>query len=74
MTTISAELRLEVDRRLLAAAALVGSALYRGGGDRGRIDLLDQLDLGLLEVLVQILDVALARALPPTARWRSRRT
>ena len=50
---------LQVDRRLgLAAPALVGRALDLRRGD-GRVDLLDELDLGLLEEAVELLDVGL---------------
>ena len=42
----------------LAAAALVGRAFLLRGADGG-IDLLDELDLGLLEIRVQLLDVGL---------------
>src|SRR5215208_439680 len=56
---VGRHVRLEVDRRLgLAAAALVGRALDVRRGD-GRIDLLDDLDLGLLEEAVELLDVRL---------------
>jgi hypothetical protein len=56
---VGRHVRLEVQRRLrLAAAALVGSALDLGGGER-RIDLLDELDLSPLEEAVQLLDVSL---------------
>ena len=51
---------LEVERRLgLAALPLVRRALDLVGGGRGRVDVLDQLDLGLLEEAVQLLDVGL---------------
>src|SRR4051812_5890204 len=61
LEAVRRHVRLEVDRRLrLAAAALVRRALLLGGGDRG-VDLLDQLDLGLLQVRVQLLDVRLVQ-------------
>src|SRR4051812_32464463 len=58
---VGRHVRLQVDRRLrLAATALaVRGALDLGRGDGGRIDLLDELDLGLLEEPVQVLDVGL---------------
>ena len=49
---------LQVDRGLLAARPR-GRRRARPGWLRVRVDLLDQLDLGLLEVAVQLLDVAL---------------
>ena len=56
---IGRHVRLEVDRRLrLAPAALVGRAIFLPGR-QGRVDLLDQLDLGALEERVQLLDVRL---------------
>src|SRR3954447_9880114 len=56
---VGRHVRLEVDRRLgLAAAALVGRALDLRRGD-GRVDLLDDLDLGPLEEAVELLDVRL---------------
>src|SRR5215207_6168841 len=56
---VGGHVRLEVDRRLgLAAPALVRRALDLRRGD-GRIDLLDDLDLGLLEEAVELLDVRL---------------
>src|SRR3954447_18760985 len=58
---VGRHVRLQVDRRLrLAAPALaVRGSLDLGRGDGGRIDLLDELDLGLLEEPVQVLDVGL---------------
>ena len=41
----------------LAAAAPVGRALDLRAGGGGRVDVLDQLDLGALEEAVQLLDV-----------------
>src|SRR5829696_1578626 len=56
---VGGHVRLEIDRRLgLAATALVRRALDLRRGD-GRVDLLDDLDLGLLEEAVQLLDVGL---------------
>ena len=56
---VGRHVRLEVERGLgLAPAALVGRALHLGGRRR-RVDLLDELDLGLLEEAVQLLDVGL---------------
>ena len=57
---VGRHVRLQVERRLLAlATALAGAALVLGGGLQRRIDVLDQLDLGLLEVAVELLDVGL---------------
>ena len=51
---------LQVQRGLrLAPTALVGRALDLLGGGGGRVDLLDELDLRLLEEAVQLLDVGL---------------
>src|SRR4051812_10659913 len=57
---VGRHVRLQVDRRLcLAATALgVGRAVHLRRRD-SRVDLLDQLDLGLLEEAVQVLDVRL---------------
>ena len=64
---VGRHVRLEVERRLrLAAAALVRRALYLPGGE-GRVDLLDELDLGLLEEAVQLLDVGLVEVDARTA-------
>src|SRR4051794_31159869 len=61
LQAVRRHVRLEVDRGLrLAAAALIRRALLLGGGE-GRVDLLDQLDLGLLQVGVQLLDVRLVQ-------------
>src|SRR5215213_5430641 len=58
---VGGHVRLEVDRRLgLAASALVRRALHMRRGDGG-IDLLDDLDLGLLEEAVELLDVRLVQ-------------
>ena len=54
---VGRHVRLQVDRRLLAPAAAVDGALDHGRGVRGVV--LDELDLGLLEVAVKLLDVAL---------------
>jgi hypothetical protein len=43
----------------LAAAALVRARARSRGGGGGRVDLLDELDLGPLEEAVQLLDVGL---------------
>src|SRR5687768_5926284 len=54
---VGGHVRLEVDRGLLAPAAAVDGALHHRGGVRRVV--LDELDLGLLEVAVELLDVAL---------------
>src|SRR5918995_3353022 len=55
---IGGHVRLQVDRGLrLAPAALVGRTLLLRG--EGRVDLLDQLDLRLLEEAVKLLDIGL---------------
>ena len=56
---VGRHVRLEVDRRLLARTALVGRAFDGVGGLDRRIDLLDELDLGLLQVAVKLFDVSL---------------
>ena len=57
---VGRHVRPQVQRGLrLAAAALVGRALDLLGGGGGRVDLLDELDLRLLEEAVQLLDVGL---------------
>ena len=52
----------------LAAPALVRGALHLVGDGRGRIDLLDQLDLRSLEQRVQLLDVGLIDVEPGRGR------
>ncbi len=56
---VGGHVRLEVDRRLLARAALVGRPVDRIGGLGSRVDLLDEIDLGLLKKAVQLFDVGL---------------
>jgi len=57
---VGGHVRLQVERALgLAPRALVGRSLDRVGRRRGGIDLLDELDLGLLEIAVELLDVGL---------------
>src|SRR3954447_15009376 len=59
LEAVRGHVRLEVDRRLgLAAPALVRRTLDLRRGDGG-VDLLDDLDLGLLEEAVELLDVRL---------------
>ena len=57
---VGRHVRLQVDRRLRLAPAVlaIDRALLLGGGVSG-VDLLDQLDLGLLEERVEVLDVGL---------------
>src|SRR4051812_10258062 len=57
---VGGHVRAQVQRGLrLAPTALVGRALDLLGGSGGRVDLLDELDLRLLEEAVQLLDVGL---------------
>ena len=57
---VGRHVRLQVERRLrLAAAALVRCALHLRARGGGRVDVLDQFDLGPLEEAVQLLHVRL---------------
>ncbi len=59
---VGRHVRLEIKRGLgLAPSALVGRAFDLRAGGRGRIDVLDELDLRFLEVAVQLLDVGLVQ-------------
>jgi hypothetical protein len=58
LEAVRRHVRLEVERRLLATPALVRRALDLRRLERG-VDFLDQLDLGALQVAVQLFDVGL---------------
>ncbi len=62
LQAVGGHVRLEIERGLgLAPAALVGCAFDLRAGRRRRVDVLDELDLGFLEVAVQLLDVGLVQ-------------
>jgi hypothetical protein len=54
---IGGHVRLQVERLLALATALAVCALGLGGGLLSRVEVLDQLDAGLLEMPVEVLDV-----------------
>jgi hypothetical protein len=54
---IGGHVRLQVERLLLAPTALAVGPLVLGGRLLSRVEVLDQLDAGLLEVPVEVLDV-----------------
>ena len=72
---VGGHVRPQVERRLRLAPAstLVRSALDLGGRD-GRVDVLDELDLGPLEEAVELLDVALVEVELRDRAVRPRRT